>query len=174
MCIRPWFYDQHSAVSRPGDSAPYNSALKELLVRLTGFVRLDGRTSVPRGRQYWPKSVGLPARGIVLFTALFIATQARQIIVMPPLFVAGYKLYQPYTEGQAPMVEEGLRRCLCLVVYCYTGKTNNCDAARTAGYEIVQQLRAETLLRYDTAAAATSCNLAACAQRDINCAAATG
>ena len=65
MCIRPWFYDQHSAVSRPGDSAPYNSALKELLVRLTGFVRLDGRTSVPRGRQYWPKSVGLPARGRV-------------------------------------------------------------------------------------------------------------
>ena len=90
---------------------------------------------------------------------------------MPPLFVAGYKLHQPYTEGQAPMVEEGLRRCLCLVVYCYTGKTNNCDAALTAGYEIVQQPRAETLLQYDTAAVATSCNLAACAQRDTNCAA---
>ena len=45
-------------------------------------------------------------------------------------------------------------------------------AARTAGYEIVQQPRAATLLQYDTAAAATSCNLAACAQRDTNCAAA--
>ena len=45
----------------------------------------------------------------------------------------GYKLNQPYTEGQAPMVEEGLCRCLCLVVYCYTGKTNNCDAATICG-----------------------------------------
>ena len=49
------------------------------------------------------------------------------------IFTGYLYLYQPYTEGQAPMVEEGLCRCLCLVVYCYTGKTNNCDAATICG-----------------------------------------
>ncbi len=60
ICATGRACSQHSADSGGGDSALYNSALQELLVRLTGFARLKGRASASRGHiLYCWATVGL-------------------------------------------------------------------------------------------------------------------